>query len=133
MTRLRRLTIMILLAVGVADLVGLPFMVAANHATPNALPGFALPLGAVVTVLTLAGAVGLARASGWAWWLSLIVRIIDTVTSVLGVTGRPSTALTVVSVFTLVGSVVAIVLLARLRRTPQDVRKRPAERATTSV
>jgi lysylphosphatidylglycerol synthetase-like protein (DUF2156 family) len=133
MTRLRRLTIMILLAVGVADLVGVPFMVAANHANPNALPGFAMPLGVAVAVLTLAGAVGLARGSRWAWWLSLIVRIVDTVTSVLGVTGRPSTALTVISGCCLIGSVVAIVLLARLRRRPQDVQRRPAERATTSV
>ena len=116
MTRLRRLTIMILLAVGVADLVGLPFMVAANHATADAVPGFALPLGAAVGVLTLAGAVGLARASRWAWWLSLIVRIVDTITSVLGVTGRPSTALTAISVCCLIGSVAAIVLLARVRR-----------------
>ena len=133
MTPVRRLTIVILLAVGIADLIGVPFMVAANHATRNALPAFAMPLGAAVAVLTLAGAVGLVRASRWAWWVSLIVRVVDTVTSVLGVTGRPSAALTVISVCCLIGSVVAIVLLARLRRESRVVPGRPAERAATRV
>ncbi len=133
MTHLRRVTIMILLAVGVADLVGVPFMVAANHASANALPSFALPLGALVGVLTLAGAVGLARASRWAWWLSLIVRVVDTVTSVLGVTGRPSMALTVISVFCLIGSVVAIGLLVPVRRELRASQEQAVSPAATRV
>jgi hypothetical protein len=133
MTPVRRLTVVILLAVGVADVIGLPFMVAANHASAKPLPAFALPLGAVVAVLTLAGAAGLLRGSRWAWRLSLIVRIVDTITSVLGVAGRPSAALTALSIFSLIGSVAALVLLARLRREARDAPGQPAEQVASRV
>ncbi|MGH3304542.1 MAG: hypothetical protein ACRDOK_23250 [Streptosporangiaceae bacterium] len=85
MTPLRRLTIVTRVVLGVPDLIGVPFMLAANHSSADAVPGAAIVGGVVITVLTLVGAVGLVRASRWAWRLSLTVRILDMITSALGV------------------------------------------------
>jgi hypothetical protein len=116
MTPLRRLTVVTLILVGVADLIGIPFMLAANHHKAGSVPGAAIVAGVIITVLTLIGAVGLSRASRWAWWLSLIVRIPDLISSALGVGNHPTAPLTAGGVFCVVVSVIALVLLFRLRR-----------------
>jgi hypothetical protein len=116
MTPLRRLTVIALIVVGVADLIGVPFMLAANHHKAGSVPGAAIVLGVIITVLTLVGAVGLARASRWAWWLSLIVRIPDLISSALGVGAHPTVPLAAGGAFCVVVSVIAFVLLFRLRR-----------------
>jgi hypothetical protein len=121
MTPLRRLTIVTLVVVGLEDLIALPFMVAAYHSTPGTPPLPAIVAGGIITVLTLTGAVGLMRASRWAWRLSLIVRVLDMITAALGVAARPSAVLTAGGAFSLVVSVLAVVLLFRLRREERQV------------
>jgi hypothetical protein len=116
MSPLRRLTVVALIVVGVADLIGVPFMLAANHHKAGSVPGAAIVGSVIITVLTLIGAVGLTRASRWAWWLSFIVRIPDLISSALGVGAHPTAPLTAGGVFCVVVSVIAFVLLFRLRR-----------------
>jgi hypothetical protein len=116
MTPLRRLTVVTLIVVGVADLIGIPFMLAANHHKAGTVPGAAIIAGGVITVLTLIGAAGLVRAARWAWWLSFIVRIPDLLNSALGVGNHPTAPLTAGGAFCVVVSVIAIVLLFRVRR-----------------
>jgi len=129
MTPLRRATVATLIVLGVADIVGVPFMVAANHATANAVPGAAVVAGGIIAALTLVGAGGLVRAGRWAWWLSLIVRILDFVSSGLGLGNHPTAALTAGGAFCAIGSVVAFVLLARLRRDLRAGQERRVEEA----
>jgi hypothetical protein len=134
MTPLRRLTVIALIVVGVADLIGVPFMLAANHHKAGSVPGAAIVLGVIVTVLTLVGAVGLVRASRWAWWLSLIVRIPDLISSALGVGAHPTVPLATGGAFCVVVSVIAFVLLFRLRREErQGMSAQTAGRAAARV
>ncbi len=100
----------------VGDLISVPFMIAANHHHANAVPAIAIVGDVIIALLTLAGAAGLARGIRWAWMLSLVVRILDAINSALGAGNHPTTATAVGGVVMLVLSVVAIVLLARVRR-----------------
>jgi hypothetical protein len=134
MTPLRRLTIVTLVVVGLEDLIALPFMVAAYHSTPGTPPLPAIVAGGIITVLTLMAAVGLMRASRWAWRLALIVRVLDMISAALGLVARPSAVLTALGAFGLVVSVFAVVLLFRLRREDrQGVPSQPASQLTTKV
>lgn len=133
MTPVRRLTIVILAVAAVGDIIGVPFMIAANHHSANAVPAPAIAAGAIIAVLTLVGAAGLARAIRGAWTLSLVVRILDAVNNALGAGNHPTTATTAGGAVLLALSVVAIVLLVRVRRERDGVPARPASRAATRV
>jgi hypothetical protein len=134
MTPLRRLTVVALILLAAADLIGVPFMLAANHHKAGSVPGAAIVAGIIITVLTLIGALGLIRASRWAWWLSLIVRIPDLVSSALGVGNHPTAPLTIGGAFCVVVSVIAIVLLFRVRREERQTRSaQPASHAAARV
>ncbi len=133
MTPLRRLTIVILAICALEDIIAVPFMVSSSDRTPGTPPAAAIVLSGIVALLTLVGAVGLARGSRWAWWLSLIARIVDMGTSVLGVGAHPTAALTAGGVFALVASVVAIVLLVRVRREQRASHEQAVSPAATSV
>lgn len=134
MTPLRRLTIVILVVVGLEDLISLPFMVAAYHSTPGTPPLPAIVAGGIITVLTLTAAAGLIRGSRWAWRLALIVRVLDMISAALGVVARPSAVLTAGGAFGLVVSVLAVVLLFRLRREQrQDLPSQSAGQLPTKV
>jgi hypothetical protein len=105
----------VLLAVlGIGDLALVPFMIAANHHTAGTPPVPAIGVAALIGVLTLASAVGVAQGRTWAFRIAMTCRILDSISAILGVTSRPSTLLTITSVIALVLSVVAIVLLVRL-------------------
>jgi hypothetical protein len=134
MTPLRRLTIVTLVVVGLEDLIALPFMVAAYHSTPGTPPLPAIVAGGIITVLTLTAAAGLVRARRWAWRLALIVRVLDMISAALGLGARPSAVLTVFGAFGLVVSVLAVVLLFRLRREERPgLPSQPASEVVTKV
>jgi hypothetical protein len=133
MTPIRRLTIVILAVAAVGDIIGVPFMIAANHHRANSVPTMAILASGIIAVLTLAGAAGLARAVRGAWLLSLVIRIIDAINCALGVGNHPTAATTVGGAVLLVLSIVAIVLLARVRREPGGLPGQPVRHAATRV
>jgi hypothetical protein len=133
MSSLRRLTIVILAVCFLEDVIAVPFMVSSSDRTPGTPPGLAIVAGGIIAALTLAGAAGLIRGSRWAWWLSLIARIADLLNSVMGVGAHPTAALTAGGVFAVVASIVAIVLLVRVRREQRVSRQQEVSPAATRV
>ena len=117
----------ILLAIiGVGQLANLPFMIAQNHhgGTP---PVPAIIVAAVVGIVILASAPGVARGLRWAFTVAITCQAVEAVTNLLGVVAHPGAILTIVGAVGLVLSVTAIMLL--VRRSPRRALRRAAGEA----
>jgi hypothetical protein len=108
-----KLTTILLVLAGLLDLVALPFALSANHHQSDAVPPVAIGLIAIVGVVTLAAAFGVARGMRWAFIAALVCRVLDTVSSVLGALNHPTVFLGINGVILVVLGVVTIVLLVR--------------------
>jgi hypothetical protein len=110
----------LLVILGLGDLVQVPFMLAAHRQHAGEPPAPAIVAVAIIGLVTLACAAGLAAGRRWAIPVAVTCRVLDAVSALLGLANRPSTALVAGSAVILVLSVVAIVLLVRLspRRNP---------------
>lgn len=108
-----KLTTILLVLAGVLDLVALPFTVMANHHQSDAVPPAAIVLIAIVGVVTLVAAFGVARGMRWAFIVALVCRVLDTISSVLGALNHPTVFLGINGVILVVLGVATIVLLVR--------------------
>jgi hypothetical protein len=116
--------IVLLTVLGLGDLASLPFMIAQNHHTPGTPPVPAIVVGAILGVVTLVSAVGIARGWKRAFGLAMTCRILDCISAMLGVLAHPSAFLTAAGAVGLVLSIAAIVLLVRL--SPRRALRRAA-------
>jgi hypothetical protein len=103
-----------LLILGIGDLAMVPFMIAANHRTAGTPPVPAIAVGALIGLATLASLPGVRQDRRWAFRVSMICRVVDTITSALGILAGPGIGFAVVGGFGVALSVLAIVLLVRL-------------------
>jgi hypothetical protein len=101
-------------ALGVFDLVFVPFMIAQYHRTAGTPPMAAIILGAVLGVATLATAPGVGQGRRWAFTAALACRVVDLVTNALGALNHPDAVLGAGGVAGTVLSIAAIVMLVRL-------------------
>jgi 4-amino-4-deoxy-L-arabinose transferase-like glycosyltransferase len=108
-----KLTTILLVLAGLLDLVAVPFAVSANHHQSDAVPPVAIILIAIVGVVTLVAAFGVAQGMRWAFIAALVCRVLDTVSSVLGALNHPTVFLGINGVILVVLGVAAIVLLVR--------------------
>lgn len=106
-------TTILLVIAGVLDLVAVPFAISANHHQSDAVPPAAITVIAIIGVVTLAAAFGVAQAARWAFIAALASRAVDTVSSLLGAFNHPTLFLSVNGVILVVLSIAAIVLLIR--------------------
>jgi hypothetical protein len=118
-----KLVTILLAIIGVGQLANLPFMIAQNHhgGTP---PMPAIIVAAIVGVVTLVSAAGVARGLRWAFAVGITCQVIETLSNVLGVLAHPGAILTIVGAVGLVLSVTAIVLL--VRHSPRRALRRAA-------
>lgn len=108
-----KLTTILLVITGVLDLVAVPFAIGANHHQSDAVPPAAVIVIAILGVVTLAAAFGVAQGARWAFIAALVCRVVDTVSSLLGAFNHPTVFLGVNGVILVVLSVAVIVLLVR--------------------
>ncbi len=102
----------------VADLVAAPALIAGGDSEASMT---AVGAGvAVLGVLTVLAAIGVAQGRSWAVPLALVTRIFDVVAALPGLGGGPGPAAAVVTITVL--SAVAIVLVLKLRRVASAVR-----------
>jgi hypothetical protein len=126
-----KLTTILLVLTGLLDLVSLPFALSANHHQSDAVPPVAIVLIAIVGVVTLAAAFGVAQGMRWAFITALVCRVLDTVSSVLGALNHPTVFLGVNGVILVVLGVAVIVLL--IRQFPRRATVAPQPRTPTHV
>jgi hypothetical protein len=102
----------ILAILGLEDLVMVPIMLGAHSQPPMA----AIIASGVLGVATLASIPGLMQGRRWAFWTTLVCRIVDALSAVLGAAGGPEPGFKVAAVVALVLSIAAIVMLIRFSR-----------------
>jgi cytochrome b len=107
-------TIVLLAVLGIGDLAAVPLMAAAHHHNPSQPPLPAIVAAAIIGLVTLASAAGLARDRRFSSPAALTCRVLDSASALLGLAAHPNAALVTVAAVTLVLSVAAIVLLLRL-------------------
>lgn len=123
--------IVLLGVLGIGDLAAVPLMVAANHHNPAKPPIPAIVAVAIIGLLTLASAAGLAQGRRWSFPVAIACRVLDSVSALLGLQAHPNAALVSVAAGTLVLSLAAVVLLLRLKpdKSRQDEAIQPAPSA----
>jgi hypothetical protein len=109
--------------------VAIPFMIAANHNTKGTPPVAAIIVVGVIAVATLISAFGVARGLRWAFSVAIACRVIDGVSNFLGLSNHPSAATAVGGWVGFLLSIVAIVLLVRLRAGWRGARPRRRQTA----
>jgi hypothetical protein len=102
----------LLAILGLEDLIMVPFMLSAHSQPPMA----ATVASGVLGIVTLAAIPGLVQGRRWAFWTTLVCRIIDALSAVLGTAGGPEAGFKVAAAVALVLSIAAIVMLIRFSR-----------------
>lgn len=125
---------MVLLGVlGAGDLLALPFLIAGHHHNPGTPPAAAIVTVAIIGLVTLASAVGLAQGRRWSRPAALTCRVLDSISSLLGLAAHPNPVLTTIAAVTLVLSIVTILVLLRLNlRKPRDGAAQPSPPAAVA-
>jgi O-antigen/teichoic acid export membrane protein len=109
-----RPAIVLLCVVGAIDLLVLPFLVAGHHEYPGKPPTAAIVSVAVIGLITLASAVGLAQGWRWSRTAALACRVLDSISWILGLAAHPNALLTAIAAVALILSIVTILLLVGL-------------------
>jgi hypothetical protein len=122
---------MLLYMAGAFDLLAVAFVVAGHHEYEGKPPTAAIVAVAIIALVTVASAVGLARAQRWSRPAALTGRVLDSISWMLGLVAHPDFLLTAIAAVGLVLSIVTIVLLVRLhpRERHQDQAAQPAPAA----
>ncbi len=107
--------IALLAALGAGDLVAVPFLVAAHSHNPSKPPLPAIVATVIIGLVTLASSAGLARGRRWSSPVAMVGRVLDSVSALLGLVAHPNAELVSWAAANLALSVMAIVLLRRLR------------------
>jgi hypothetical protein len=107
-----KITVGLLVLLGLDSLAILPAMISANRATNGTPPPPAIAVEALIGVLTLVACTGIPAGKRWAKRTAIATRGVEIVSSLLGLGAHPSTLLTVSGAIALPLSVIAIVLLA---------------------
>jgi hypothetical protein len=129
-----KLALTLLCVTGVFDLLSLPFVIAGHHEYPGKPPTAAIVAVAIIGLVTLASAVGVAQAQRWSRPAALAGRVLDSISWILGLVAHPSLLLTTIAAVGLVLSTVTILLLVRLnpRERRRDQAAQPAPPAAAA-
>src|SRR5260370_18430885 len=90
-------TIVLLGVLGIGDLAAVPLMVAANHHNPAKPPIPAIVAVAIIGLLTLASAAGLAQGPRWSFPVAVASQVLDSVSALLGLQAHPNAAVVCVA------------------------------------
>jgi uncharacterized membrane protein len=113
--------IAVLAVLGAGDLAAVPLMAAAHSHNPNQPPIAAIVATAIIGLVTLASAAGLARGQRWSYPAAIACRVLDSISMLLGLVAHPNAALVTIAAAILILSVAAIVLLRRLSPRKSDL------------
>ena len=116
MRSLIRPAIVLLFAAGAYDLVVLLFLVAGHLGYPDRPPTAAMIAVAIIGLVTVTSAVGLAQGQRWSRPAALTGRVLDSISWILGLVAGNNFQLTTIAAVGLVLSIITILLLARLPR-----------------